>query len=795
MKAIILAGGEGTRLRPVTASLPKPMAPILGRPVLEYAIRLLKKHGILDIGITLGYMPEAIRAYFGDGSDFGVRLTYFMEDTPLGTAGSVKNTGDFIDGDFLVLCGDAITDMDLSAFLAFHREKEAEASLLLCRRALPLSYGVVVTDDEGHITRFLEKPSWGRVTSDMVNTGIYLLKPSVLSLADRFPSDFARDVFPRLLEEGRPLFGYAGEGFWCDIGDIDALRHAQYDILAGKTRISIPAPAIAPGIYTDEGAEIAAGAHVTPPVFLGKGTRVESGAEVEAYTVLGDGCTVSPGASVKRSILANGVFVEANAQIRGSIVCAHSVIGEGACVYEQSAIGADCRIGKGAVVRPGVRIWPGKAVGEGEVLSENLVWGHALTPDTFSARTFSGPIGKALTPFSVARFGAAFASLFPGTVAIASDGSPAAGMLSAALMAGVLSTGSETVDFGTAPAEALRIAAKGGAVHMAASGEVGTLSFWGKDGLPLSTAEAAKLHSLFLREDFTFAAARDIQPPRAGFDAEKAYLRHILKSSVPKGARVLLFGADAEARRLLSAAAKEGGFSVFFAEGDAKDEEARRAFRRRVAREKFTFGAACSEDGSFLLVDERGREVPACLCDALFARLLLRRYRGEPLYLPASAPSYLSEMAEKWGTRAVYTEDAPAVRMRALLSGGEAGRAQYLLSFDTVGGTVRLLALLGEEGVPLSSLLDSLPAFFAVQRAVPCAEGDKGRIMRALLPLSEPGEAGGLRFSLPHGTVFIVPDEERAACRLVTHAAREEYAAELADLYEEKVKAIIEEKE
>ncbi|MDD4336537.1 MAG: nucleotidyltransferase family protein, partial [Firmicutes bacterium] len=222
MKAVIMAGGKGTRLRPLTCSMPKPMVPVVNRPMMEHVVDLLVAHGFTDLACTLCYMPEAIRSHFGDGSSMGCRITYSVEDTPLGTAGSVRALGDFLDDTFLVISGDALTDIDLASAVAFHREKDAAVTIVLTRVATPLEYGVVIVDDDGRITRFLEKPSWGEVFSDTVNTGIYVLEPEIMrKVSPSCEFDFSKNLFPMLLGEGYPMYGYIADGYWCDIGNLD----------------------------------------------------------------------------------------------------------------------------------------------------------------------------------------------------------------------------------------------------------------------------------------------------------------------------------------------------------------------------------------------------------------------------------------------------------------------------------------------------------------------------------------------------------------------------------------------
>ena len=212
MRAVVMAGGEGSRLRPLTIARPKPMVPIVNKPCLGHIFDLLRRHGITDAFVTLQYLASVIQDAYGDGGSVGMRLRYSVEETPLGTGGSVRQLGDALDAPFLVISGDALTDIDLSKIIAFHEEKKAAVTLCLIHVPDPLEYGVVITDGDGRVTKFLEKPSWGEVFSDTINTGIYVIEPRVL---ERYPIganfDFSKDLFPQLLAEGEPLYGYVAE--------------------------------------------------------------------------------------------------------------------------------------------------------------------------------------------------------------------------------------------------------------------------------------------------------------------------------------------------------------------------------------------------------------------------------------------------------------------------------------------------------------------------------------------------------------------------------------------------------
>ena len=260
-----MAGGEGTRLRPLSLGQPKPMTPLFDRPVMEHIIALLRRSGITDIAVTLQYLPGVVKDYFGGGGEQGVRLEYFVEREPLGTAGSVKNCMDWLgEEDFLVISGDAVCDLDLSAALAFHRTRRSAATLVLCRHPAPLEYGLVITDEEGRIERFIEKPSWGQVFSNQVNTGIYVLTRAAM---DRVPAgrsyDFGKDLFPALLAQGEAMYGHVAEGYWCDMGDCAAYLSCVADALSGKVRLDLGAPRVAPGVWS--ASPIPPSVQVVPP--------------------------------------------------------------------------------------------------------------------------------------------------------------------------------------------------------------------------------------------------------------------------------------------------------------------------------------------------------------------------------------------------------------------------------------------------------------------------------------------------------------------------------------------------
>ena len=313
MKAMILAAGEGTRLRPLTHYVPKAMVPVANRPVMAHVLTQLARHGLNEVIVNLHHMPEVIPGYFGDGSAFGVKLTYVREDQLWGTAGSVKRAADFFDDEtFLVTGVDDLADVDLSYLLARHRGRRALATIGLAEVDDPSGYGIVATDAEGRITRFFEKPAPGEAFSNTANTMIYFFEPEILDLippGEIF--DFARDLFPRLLAQELPFFGFISPGYWLDIGSLSDYLRAQSDLLSGRTSLPVPGTQRQPGVWVGEGSVIAPTAELVGPACIGDGSRLEEGVRIEAGTVIGNRCRIGAGARLRASVVWDGVEVPA----------------------------------------------------------------------------------------------------------------------------------------------------------------------------------------------------------------------------------------------------------------------------------------------------------------------------------------------------------------------------------------------------------------------------------------------------------------------------------------------------
>lgn len=366
-KAMIMAAGLGTRLYPLTGLTAKPMAPILNRPVMEHMLRLLHRHGVREVAVNLHYHPDIIRTYFGDGSEFGIDLRYNLEHELLGTAGGVGAFRDmFADGTFVVVSGDGLTDIDITAFVAAHRAFGGVATMAVKEVADPSLYGVVVADAEGRITGFQEKPPVAEALSRWCNCGIYAFEPQVF---DYIPAgvftDWAKDVFPALLADGVPFYRWEMRAYWNDVGNIEQYRLGNFDALLGRVALDKPGREIAPGIWAGEGTMIDPGAHLEPPVLIGAGCLIEADARLIGPLIIGDGCIIERGAVLDGVIHWDSVKVGQGSRVVGSIVGHHVTVHKRAVVHEDVVIGEGSSVGVDAVVAAGARLEPSSLVEPG----------------------------------------------------------------------------------------------------------------------------------------------------------------------------------------------------------------------------------------------------------------------------------------------------------------------------------------------------------------------------------------------------------------------------------------------
>lgn len=824
MKAIVMAGGKGTRLRPLTCKQPKPMVPIAGRPMVEYILTLLKQYQFAEIGMTLFYLPDLITNYFGDGREFGVNLRYFVEETPLGTAGSVKNAEAFLDETFLVISGDALTDINLAEALVFHRARGALVTIVLTKVANPLDYGVVITEEDGRIKRFLEKPGWGEVFSDTVNTGIYLIEPEIFRYYEKDKEvDFSKDLFPLLLQAGAPLYGYVAEGYWSDVGNLAQYRQANYDLLDGKLKFKPPGREVAPGVWVGEGTELPPTAQVEAPVALGRYVRIGKDAKLGKHTVIGDHSLVGEEASLKKAILWNHAYVGYQTEIRGAILAHRTHLKSGVRVYEGAVLGEGCTVGSKAVIKPEVRIWPEKYLESGSVLNSSLVWGNRWGTNLFGRQGVDKTANLEFTPEFAAKLGVAYGTILPENswVVLGTDHFPPAQKLKAALVSGLLGTGVNVYDLGVAATPVTRQAvvaleaAAGIQLRVSpATPENILVEFFDGQGLIIDRSVERKVEQAFFAEEFRRAALDRLGRTRSveGFSAR--YLENLLKVTAREEIRAAGFkavtGVDAAEGPLGSlltmALAALGCETVAFQAGPAcsyrtvKDlrEACLPALAEQVRRARADLGVLLASNGECLiLVDEEGRFVAEEQFTALLSLLVLKYGGAATIPLPVTAPSFIEEVIRANRGEVVRTKASPRALMEkvaeARIYPAGDGRCSFQATYDGLYALTKILELMAREKRSLACLVAQLPTYHIDRKQVDCSWEDKGRIMRHLFEENKDKTVeviDGLKVFHDQGWALVLPDAEEPAFQIYSEASSMEAAAELTSFYSTRINAL-----
>lgn len=367
MKAVALVGGQGTRLRPLTFRTPKPLLPLVNRPLLEFVVERCKRNEISDLVLSTNYLPDLFRVALGD-SLFGVAIEYIHEVDALGTAGGVKNCESAIDDTFYVFNGDVLTGLDLVEMLEYHRSKSAAVTLYLTPVEDPRAYGVVPLDSDGRVTAFIEKPSLADASTNMINGGVYIIEPEILSEIPRDePYSFERQLFPDLVAAGTPIYGYESDAYWLDIGTPDKYLQAHLDTLTGAHQAEIPGEEIMPGVWIANAVEIDTAAEVVAPVVIGDGTKVEGGVRLQGPVSVGAGCFIGAETVMNRCAVANGVSIGRSCLVEDSLIGEAAVVEDECTIAELAVVGPGALISAGNELRRGMRVWPDVEVGPSSI--------------------------------------------------------------------------------------------------------------------------------------------------------------------------------------------------------------------------------------------------------------------------------------------------------------------------------------------------------------------------------------------------------------------------------------------
>lgn len=824
MKAVVMAGGEGSRLRPLTINRPKPMVPLVDRPVLGHVLELLKQHGMTDVLVTVRYLATNIQDYFGDGAAYGLQLSYSVEDRPLGTAGSVKYAAAWLDEPFLVISGDALTDINLSEAVAYHHARGALVTIVLKRVENPLEYGITIIDDEGRVRQFLEKPSWGEVFSDTVNTGIYIVDPRVLEAIPPDQNvDWSKDVFPRLLAQGAAIYGYVAQGYWTDIGTLEEYMRATADYLYGRVALPRLGTNIGNDIWVSGEVEIAPDARLYGPIYLGHGVKIKGGVTVYGPSVIRDYNIIDTRAVIDRSIIWRNSYIGEQAQLRGAVVARQSNIKRRAVLSEGAVVGDYTMINAGAIINANVKIWPNKEIDEGAIITNNIIWGSQGRRVLFGRYGITGLVNIDITPEFCARLGAAYGGTLPkgSTVLINRDAHYTPRMLKRAIISGLPSAGINVADIRSVPIPVARymvhaLGAAGG-VHVRLSpldNRVVDIRFFDRDGLDIDRAAERAIESYFFREDYRRAYLDEIGRIRYQEGVEETYLAGFFEALRPEALqaiadrfKIVVDYANANASSIAPAVFRRLGCDVVELNANLHEE--------RIFQTPEQFAAGMEQLAAIVpvlharlgvrfdpggekmfVVDDRGRRLSDLQTLAALTELAMRCYGGGSVAVPASAPCAFDAIARRHGGTIVRARTALAALMRTA-----ADHRHYLLLGDGTGNlivpsfypvadglfaAVKLMELLALQDVRLSEIVDQLPPYYLAQTRVACRWEHKGRLMRMLAerfadrPLEQ---IDGLRIMLEHAWVLILPDPDAPFFHVIAEGASDEQAHQLMQEY------------
>lgn len=757
-----MAGGEGTRMRPITCDCPKPMVLLMDRPVLSYAFSLLRRHGVTDACVTLGYLPDQVRDYFSR-YDPGLNVRYFTETKPMGTAGGVGQARKELTETFCVLSGDGVTDCDLTKALETHKRSGAIATMVLKRVNNPLEYGLVVTDTDGHVKAFVEKPGWGEVVTDTVNTGIYLFEPEIFSRIpiDR-PYDFGRELFPALVKDGLPVYGYVMNDYWCDIGDTAAYLKAHYDALDGRIKLlGVGKPGM---IFKHPDALIDRGCILEAPCWIGEGAHIYDGAHVGAYSVIGAGARVCARATVKRSILYPGACADEGTQLRGCVVMSGARVGECASAFEESILAQGAQLGARATLMPGVKLWPGKRVGAGVRVDSNVIWGAR------DENAFDGEDVLVKSPEEAARAAQIIADfLKPRELLLARSVSSVSIAYQKAVCAGLMAQRAQVIDMGAATLGQTRYTlscVKADAALYIADGRISILK---GDLCCPSLSERRALSARIVRQDAPAPFTGITRPPIYLGRCDYAYAGWLASAGAlgDGETRVAVFAQAEPLLFLAERAFMEAGFVVRV----EWEEELMTPQPDEICVWLSADGAEArfSDENGMLTDREQDLLIAWCALES-----------GEKLIVaPAEASRQMIALAGSYGARVSFSPPGKAALMKCAK---DASINQLYLRFDGLYLAVCALSRLRKLSLSLADWKARMPDLYERTRAFSVPHEKRGEVLRRFAQ-AVPAGCGrdGLCFTQGNACAWVVPDEEKPVMRVKSEARDAETAREFCD--------------
>jgi mannose-1-phosphate guanylyltransferase/phosphomannomutase len=826
-KAVIMAGGFGTRLRPLTMNIPKPMVPIVNVPMIEHIINLLKKHNIKDVVSVLYFQPDSIINNFGDGSNFGIKMQYVKAVADYGTAGSVKNAQEHLKERFIIISGDVLTDFDLSKAIEFHINKGSKATILLTRHPTPLQYGIVMTDADGKITRFLEKPSWGQVFSDTINTGIYILEQDVLDLIPyREEFDFSKDLYPLMLRKNMPLYGYIAEGYWRDVGNLGEYQTGQNDALKGSLIVDCK------GIEKN-GAIIGSDVKIDPTtkfkgkVLVGNNSQIDDYAEL-TDCVIGNNVKIGRGAKLTRITLWDNVSVGDFVEMVDDVVCNNVEIKQSANISENVFISNGCKIGKGAKLYANIKLWPNKIVEEGAVLSHSLIQEEKWQRELFSEARISGISNVEIHPEFCAKLGAAFGLTIGKNKIVITSRAPdnCSRIMKRAFTAGLASVGviSSDMQISSIPQtrQELRSGKFSGGIHIRKSPRnpmMHDIILFNKDGKDISTDIAKKVERYFFGEDVTRVVENEMGSVKPNANSMESYVQRYFEKIDVELIRQRKYKILVDYSYGLSATILPNVLGQFDCDvisinnyvdqrkfsperqerllenSNQKNDEIATIMKNLNYEIGFQIEAGAEK---ISIIDQRGVWFTHHRLLCIVTKLFLETHReSEPYKIGISilAGNEIEDIAKDYNVEVVRIKNSHSAMMEAasdesmLFVGGSYGGfvfRGFLFAADGMFTIGQILEMLAKTGYKISDLDEMLPKREQQTRIVDVAWEKKGLVMRKAMEHSEGMERQlieGIKMLNGDNSILIYPEKETANFTVIADSSNFETADKLASKY------------
>lgn len=781
MKAIILSSGEGTRLRPVTCTMPVSMLPVMGRPLIEHTTKLLVRHGINDITVAADYLSKKIKHHFSKIKYDNLKLSFI----PLNDIGNI-----FENEDTLIISDNILTDTDLSEFM-MHFEESRFPMIITGAFSDPGEYGCVHTDSFGKVTKYNRCPDFSYPSGNSFS-GIAII-PQGTEI-----SDF-KDL-PSLIEKLHDVYTYSPSCYIKSINDIDSYLRCCRDFMDKKVSLPFPCDEKAPSVWIEEDATVMQGSVIVPPVYIGSGSLISKGSRIEAYSQIGKDVTVNCLAGTKRSIIMDNSTLGEGSSIRGAIISPHCEIGYESAVYEGGVLGYGTKTGKHCTVRSGVHIWPEKFIEDEATISENIIWENTSSRSLFEDGCIYGIINREITPEFACLLGRSFASVSGKKIAVSEDGSYCSSMIKNALISGIQSAGCKAYDLGEQPLpitrSAVRFYSLDGGIALSLrehEGDIyGCLDIINSSGANIETALLKKLERLCGSGESKRASAAYIPSPEYLFEYKLYYLKQLINSTSgkPLHAKLLINCSNLWAIDLLKSAAKD--LDCLFTFTSLADKE----FSHELSQGDYDFGVMCDYKCETLtIVLNSGKKLSEFDYFALCALIIMKDFPHAAVFIPESAPDSVELMAKKYGASVHRSRVSPPYLMNELSkSSRKLFLHQFIYRFDTVGAIILLLDFLRNHNTTIEALLSEIPATHTFTSGISCSGLKQSEILKEVChkhSIEPDEEKDTIRLTFENGWVLLVPKRSDSVINVISHASSKEYAQEISDIFTDEITKII----